>query len=405
MNESYYITFYKRIIVQQTDIAEKAINSGNTSKAKVAFNQVINAYKELLRIDPQNKDEYNAAISDTQAKIDNVEKLKPAPAAANNNTSSNNANKANNDMKKSSGPSSAVQGKDEKKQSESKNEPRKIDESELKEALDKLNSLIGLAEVKKQINEWVKQVRIFQERRARGIPASPLSYHMVFTGNPGTGKTTVARLVAQIYHALGISATDSVKETDRDGLVASYYGQTVLKTNEVIDKAMGGILFIDEAYTLKQDDRDTFGQEAIDALLKAMEDKRDQLVVIAAGYENDMKRFISANPGLESRFKNFINFTDYNGDDLFKIAMTQIDKYEYIIDDNCKEMLKKHFDNLYKNKNENFGNARTVRNFFENLVTCQSSRLKSEYDDLSQVDGTILQTITEKDIENAIFAK
>lgn len=256
-----------------------------------------------------------------------------------------------------------------------KSEPCNLDD-----ALKELNELVGLYAVKEKINSIVQQIQNFNQRKQMGLKVPKVSYHMVFTGNPGTGKTTVARIISKIFTSLGVvSGNDEpygLVETQRNNLVAGYVGQTAKQTQEVIDKSIGGVLFIDEAYTLSpKGGGNDFGQEAIDTLLVGMENNRDNLVVIAAGYDDEMVRFINSNPGLESRFKTFIHFDDYNGEDLYKIFSFQLKKNEYVLEDAAKDKLKDYFNLLYKNRDENFANARNVRNTFEAIIEQQAKRL------------------------------
>ena len=264
----------------------------------------------------------------------------------------------------------------------------------LEEALKKLNNLIGLNSVKKQINDWVEQIKVFNMRRENGLSIPPMSYHLIFKGNPGTGKTTVARIIAQIYCALGITKTANFVETDRADLVAGYVGQTAIKTKEVLNKAKDGVLFIDEAYTLANKGENDFGQESIDTLLKVMEDSRENLVVIAAGYDNLMEGFINSNPGLKSRFKTIIKFDDYSPEELFEIFKNFCSQEEYILDDEASKLIKKIIFNMYNNRNEKFGNGREIRNLFENIVTLQSRRVSS----IANPTRKDLMTITYKDL-------
>ena len=204
----------------------------------------------------------------------------------------------------------------------------------------------------------------------------------MFTGNPGTGKTTIARILAKIYKDIGVLSKGQVVEVDRAGLVAEYIGQTAPKTMKKINEAKGGILFIDEAYTLSKGDSKDFGQEAIDTILKAMEDNREDFIVIVAGYPDLMNDFINSNPGLQSRFNKYIEFPDYNAEEMFEIFQMMCKKYEYTLEDDAFECVKKILDDLIINKDERFANARTVRNLFETAITKQASRLsKGEYAD------------------------
>ena len=243
---------------------------------------------------------------------------------------------------------------------------------------EELENLIGLESIKKQIKELTSFVKMQQRRKKQGLEPVPVSLHMVFTGNPGTGKTTIARILGEIYKDIGVLSKGHFVEVDRSGLVAGYVGQTAMKTSEVINRAKGGILFIDEAYSLVSSDDKDFGHEAIDTLLKAMEDNREDFIVIVAGYPELMQGFINSNPGLQSRFNRYIHFPDYNADELLEVFKGFCDKYEYKLDEDVEPKMKDFLQKLVDEKTVNFANARTVRNIFENVVTKQSTRLDND---------------------------
>ena len=246
----------------------------------------------------------------------------------------------------------------------------------LEEAMKPLDELIGLDVVKKDVESLVNLVKVRKLRQERGMKTPDMSFHLVFSGNPGTGKTTVARIVGRVYSALGILSKGHMVEVDRSGLVAGYVGQTAIKTKEVVDKALGGVLFIDEAYTLAPENADKdFGQEAIDTILKAMEDHRDDFVVIVAGYATLMPRFIDSNPGLKSRFNKYLYFEDYNGDQLFEIFQGRVKRNDYRLDEAAEAAVKDHLQELYEDRDGSFGNARDVRNLFESIVSAQADRV------------------------------
>ncbi len=267
--------------------------------------------------------------------------------------------------------------------------------NEIETILKDLNELIGLNTLKEEVREYVNFIKIQNLRKQQGLSAIPITLHSVFCGSPGTGKTTVARLMGKIYKELGILKKGHLIETDRSGMVAGYIGQTAKKVDEIVESALDGVLFIDEAYTLKPIDsgRD-FGQEAIDTLLKRMEDYRDRLVVIVAGYGEEMNRFIESNPGLQSRFTRYFNFEDYTPKELLLIFQSISQNHDYHLSKKAEEKLLLQFKELYNNRNKSFGNGRLVRNIFEKTIAKQGNRLAK----LSNLDNKIMQEILPEDI-------
>ncbi|NLL54237.1 MAG: AAA family ATPase [Clostridiales bacterium] len=260
-----------------------------------------------------------------------------------------------------------------------------------------LDGYIGLARIKREVNNLINLVTVYKLREENQLPSPELSLHMVFSGNPGTGKTMIARLMARIYKALGILSEGQLVEVDRSGLVAGYVGQTAIKTREVVEKAKGGVLFIDEAYALTQNrGENDFGQEAVDTLLKAMEDYRDDLVVVVAGYDNLMDRFIHSNPGLESRFNRFLYFDDYSPEEMLAIFRMQCEKGCYRLGQEAEEAVARYIEEQNTDP-VSFGNARGVRNLFERVLVEQSNRLAG----LEAPDREQLMEITKEDVEGA----
>ena len=263
-----------------------------------------------------------------------------------------------------------------KEEAASSSEPEPEPAESLEELLAELDGLCGLDRVKKDVRSLINLVKVRRLREEQELPVPPMSLHLVFMGNPGTGKTTVARLLARIYHAIGVLSKGQLVEVDRSGLVAGFVGQTAIKTQEAVQKALGGVLFIDEAYALvNQENGNDFGREAIEVLLKNMEDHRKDLIVIVAGYTELMGRFIHSNPGLESRFNKYFYFEDYTGDQLMEIFRSMCGKNGYTIGNEAEKYAEAYFAGLYEERDENFGNARDVRNVFERAVARQSDRV------------------------------
>jgi len=266
-----------------------------------------------------------------------------------------------------------------------------------------LDDLIGLNSVKKEVRSLANFVKVQKQREAQGLKTAKVSYHLVFYGSPGTGKTTVARIVGRIYKDLGVLKKGHTVETDRGGLVAKYMGQTALKTDTVIQQAIDGVLFIDEAYSLVPEggNGQDYGQEAISTLLKRMEDYRDRLVVIIAGYKDEMQRFIDSNPGLQSRFNRYIDFPDYSGVELAEIFKMYMKKNQYTLADDAEEYLKQQFEYAVAHKDRNFGNARYARNVFEKSIQSQANRLEG----MTNLNKRQLTELTIDDLKGGFTAR
>lgn len=269
---------------------------------------------------------------------------------------------------------------------------------------EELNSLVGLQSVKEEVNSIINFVKIQKARKDKGLKETSVTYHLVFTGNPGTGKTTIARILARIYKDLGVLKKGHLVETDRAGLIGEYVGQTAPKTNAIVDSALNGVLFIDEAYTLAPSSQQDYGGEAIATLLKRMEDDRDSLIVIVAGYTDEMKTFIESNPGLQSRFTRYIEFPDYSDSELCDIYMLRVKKNGYKLSQQATYYLQAHFKKVVENKTRNFGNARYARKLFENTITAQANRLAT-MGDASRLSEEQLVTIEMDDISKAVLAR
>lgn len=266
------------------------------------------------------------------------------------------------------------------------------DSRTLDELLDDLNSLVGLNKVKEKVNDLIAYQKVQKLRRENGLYSAKSTLHMAFTGNPGTGKTTVARIVGHIYKQIGLLSKGHFVEVSRTDLIAGYQGQTALKVKAVIEKSKGGVLFIDEAYSITENDHsDSYGRECLTELTKALEDCRDDLVVIVAGYTEPMKKFFESNPGLKSRFNTFIEFEDYNSNELYEILNGFCKNNDYILSKEIGEKIKKYIDDAVSNKDDNFSNGRLARNIYDDLVMNHAKRVNlisnPTYEDLSIINA------------------
>ena len=296
----------------------------------------------------------------------------------------------------------APAGKAEEKKEEKAEQAEQEEPAETMEDLkEELHGYIGLDRIKEEVDSLINWIEICKARQEHGLPTPDLSLHMVFSGNPGTGKTMVARLMSRIYKCLGVLSKGHLVEVDRSGLVAGYVGQTAIKTAEVIEKAMGGVLFIDEAYALTNRGGMDYGMEAVDTLLKAMEDHRDDLVVIVAGYTELMQEFVHSNPGLESRFNRFMFFPDYTVEEMTGIFKMRCEKSGYTLEDAAWDTLNEILTRESKDV-EGFGNARGVRNLFEKAIAAQADRLAAGKTEITKES---LMCLTRADLLAAVGEK
>lgn len=248
----------------------------------------------------------------------------------------------------------------------------------LEELMGQLNQLVGLNNVKSKINDLIAFQKIQFLRKQHGLHTPKNTMHLAFTGNPGTGKTTVARIVGRIYHKIGLLSTGHFIEVSRTDLIAGYQGQTAHKVKGVIERARGGVLFIDEAYSITENDHsDSYGRECLTELTKALEDYREDLVVIVAGYTKPMKQFFSSNPGLESRFNTFIEFDDYNEEELFDILQSMCSQNDYVLSEETKTLLRTEIKKEVKSRSDKFSNGRYIRNLFENMAINHARRVST----------------------------
>ena len=272
------------------------------------------------------------------------------------------------------------------------NQTEEMDEDTrtLQDLLDELNELIGLKKVKNKVYDLIAYQKIQKLRREKKLYSTKRTLHLAFTGNPGTGKTTVARIVGRIYKQIGLLSKGNFVEVSRTDLIAGYQGQTALKVKKVIEKAKGGVLFIDEAYSITENDHsDSYGRECLTELTKALEDYREDLIVIVAGYTEPMNKFFESNPGLKSRFNTFIEFDDYSTNELDEILISMCKNNDYILDDEAKGKIHLYFEEQTSSKNENFANGRLVRNLYDDLVMNHARRVISITNPGSQELSTI----------------
>lgn len=278
-----------------------------------------------------------------------------------------------------------IKTKDEKKEKE----------ETFSDIMNEINKLVGMKNIKEEINTLINLIKIKKEREERGLPNAPISIHAVFYGPPGTGKTTIARLLGRVYKCLGLLKKGHIIETDRAGLVAGYVGQTAIQVNKIVEEAKDGVLFIDEAYALKPETGgNDFGQEAIDTILKRMEDYRENFVIIVAGYTDEMNRFIESNPGLKSRFSRYFYFKDYTPEELLKIFELFCKNSSLSLTNKARVKLLELFEKLYSEKDRTFGNGRLARNIFEKTIENQANRLVN----ITPLTTKILSTIVDEDI-------
>ena len=372
--------YFERVYKTNYDCALKYVQQKNWSEARVSLEK---AGEAILKIIPlaygPEKDRYTSKAKSIRELLQEVK------------------------SREGSDPQKPVTGgngggpKPQPKPGEKKEETAPKEKIPVEQALAKLNELIGLNGVKREVESLTAELEMKMLREESGLKSSGTTHHLIFAGSPGTGKTTVARIMADILYSLGAIEKGQLVEVGKEDLVAGYVGQTGLKTQKAIEDSMGGVLFIDEVYRLAEGGENDFGKEAVGVLLKAVEDCRGEFVVVLAGYENRMNDFLDMNPGLKSRFPNTIHFDDYTPDEMFRIFEGMCKKNQYTISPAVAPMIMGKLTTMYQTRDENFGNARDVRNVYEKIIKNQNLRLYHLKKNGTPISKDMLMTILPED--------